>query len=624
MYNNNDEELLNKLRSIVGPCGSSCILSNGGGSLQVTRDGHQILLACRNNDLSSNNVNRILLKLCLNVGDKYGDGTICTVLMLDLLLKQTVNVNHTKRIRLLQSYEVILNVFNCNKDKITQYLVNSTIWKSVPSTLDNNNIDEVSGLKGLLLNLLHPATNSKLANILLDVITNWLNLCNDGNTLSKCYYAISNFDELIVYSESASSSGQVSDSYALPLDSLMIENARCKDLSKLRKSSDKLYLFICIHSLLMKSNDDRKTTVSLTSLSSLSSQTSHRLLYVRTLISYMKDNNISVLVSCEEVDDDVYHALTISEIVVIDRVPLSYLQRLAETSKTVVWTNISDLQRHIYDTNYDEKVHTYGIFDNVVMIKTGKFTSHLFIRGIGSSRNIGNVSNRVSQLYLVCTTASMGMLTRLIKRCLKHIITAFNTDKTFVITPGAGAAEIEWSKLFQKISEALGRDSCHTINTVDMSKDLLSDFIIEKIKLYTEQKYNKLLFNDISNVCCHISQAYKEMPMNIINNSQRNIITIRNSNINRTLLEWSNCDSPVPGYVINNDDEMIKSGLLYSFHSNFNPDNLVISSASLFWYSFSTIIEAMRLYLRTGGNITNIKSKTDKTSDINFVNDESD
>ena len=61
MYNDNDtddpvldDKLVDQLRRIVGPCGSSIILDGGVGSLQLTRDGYQILHACHNNDKSFN------------------------------------------------------------------------------------------------------------------------------------------------------------------------------------------------------------------------------------------------------------------------------------------------------------------------------------------------------------------------------------------------------------------------------------------------------------------------------------------------------------------------------------------------------------------------------------------
>ena len=622
MYNDNnnvddpplDDSLIDQLRSIIGPCGSSIILDNGGvGSLQLTRDGYQILQACHNNDGSLNNLKRILLKICLNVGDKYGDGTMSTVLILDCLLKQIRNINNIRRIRLLQAYEVVLNVFNCNKDKITEYLIDIGIWESfvVSSTSYINNI------RGLLSNLLYPATNYMLANILIDVIMSWLKLTNGENTLSKCYYALRNFDDLIICSESASSSGQVSDSYPLSLDSIMIENARCKELSKLRKSSDKLFQFICINSLLVKPTDDRITTISLSSLSVLSNKTSHRLLYISTLITYMQQHNISVVVSCDEVDDDIYNALTTADIVIIDRVGLPYLQRLAELSNTVVWSNISDIQRYVYDTSCEDKVdHSYGIFDNVIMIKTSKFSSHLFIRGIGSSRVIENLNHSVSQLFLICNAASMGMLTRLIKRCLKQIITLHQSN-TLIITAGAGATEIEWSNLFHKISDTLNKDYVDTRSNENNSKQSFLNFIVENLKLHTLQKYNRPLLNDIAKVCLHISKAYKEMPRNIIKNSFRSRNIQRNSSIEKILFDWSNCNSPVLGYVVNTDDEIMESGRLCDLQPSFNPDNLVVSSGPLFWYIFSTTIEAMRLFLRTGGSksIVNIKSSPVKGAD---------
>lgn len=621
MYNDNDtddpvldDKLVDQLRRIVGPCGSSIILDNGGlGSLQLTRDGYQILHACHNNDKSFSGLRRILLKICLNVGDKYGDGTISTVLIIDYLLKQISNVNNIRRIRVLQAYEVIRHVFICNKDKITEYLINIGIWKSLAMSSSSY----INNIRGLLSNVLYPATNSKLANIVIDMIMSWLKLSNDENTLSKCYYALKNFDDLIICSESASSSGEISDSYPLSLDSIMIENARCKDLSKLRKSSDKLFQFICINSLLVKPTDDRITTISLSSLSLLSNKTSHRLLYVSTLITYMQQHNISVVVSCEEVDDDIYNALTTADIVIIDRVALPYLQRLAELSKTVVWSNISEIQRYIYDTSCEDKIdHTYGIFDNVIMIKTSKFNSHLFIRGIGKSRLIESTNHQVSQLFLICNAASMGMLTRLIKRCLKYIITLHqsNLGNTLVITAGAGATDIEWSNLFHKISDTLNKDYVDTHSNENNSKLSLTSFIVENLKQYTLQKYNKTLFNDIANVCLHISKAYKEMPRNIIKNSFRSRLIQRNFNIDKVLLDWSKCNSPVLGYVVNNDDEIMKSGLLCDLQSSFNPDNLVVSSGPLFWYTFFTTIEAMILFLRTGGSnsIVNIKSSSVK------------
>ena len=633
--------LLNQLRSIVGPCGSTIILDTGGGSIELTRDGHQILCACRNNDLAWNNLSRFLLKLCINVGDKCGDGTISTSLMLDCLLKEVIarnlKVDSLKRIRFLQAYEVIQCVFNSNKQIITESLINIGIWKSCTISSPPNigssltSIDELCAIKGLMLTTLYPASNSNLANILLSVITSWLRLSNDGKTLSKCHYARTHFDELIICSESASASGQVGDSYPLPLDSIMIENAKCKEVRKLCKVPDKKYLFVCIHSLLTKSNDDKMMTLSLTSLSTLSQKASHRLLYVNTLISYMKERNISVLVSCEEVDDDLYNALTSADIVIIDRVSHSYLQKLAELSKTVVWTNIFDLQIGTNDTNSEKLVHEYGTFDHALMIKTSRFSNHIFIKGIGSSRT---TLDHVSQLFLVCNATSMGMLKRMIRRCLKNVMAALNEGRadsgTLVLTPGAGAAEMQWSILFHGISEQLKKYYNHqniTKSNDNNSKQSLIDLIVNKLQQYAEQKYSQSLLREIATVCQHISKAYKTIPRNSINNSMRNRITQRNSNVERLLLEWSTLsnDYPALGYVVNTDDQVMKTGLLCSLQSSFNPENLVTSSGSQFWFIFSTLTEAMRLFLRTGGQCHSIISKSIKLNEkIDEYDDESD
>jgi hypothetical protein len=66
------------------------------------------------------------------------------------------------------------------------------------------------------------------------------------------------------------------------------------------------------------------------------------------------------------------------------------------------------------------------------------------------------------------------------------------------------------------------------------------------------------------------------------------------------------------GYIVNNDNDMLKTGLLCSLQSSFNPDNLVISSSTLFWYIFTTIMEGMKLYLRTGGTYVTIKKSKNK------------
>jgi hypothetical protein len=349
----------------------------------------------------------------------------------------------------------------------------------------------------------------------------------------------------------------------------------------------------------------------------------------------MEERNISVLVCCEEVDDDLYNALTSADIVIIDRVPHSFLQKLAELSKTVVWTNVSDLQLYINDTSSEESVHPYGVFDNVVMVKTSRFNSHILIKGIGCSRTTETNDKYVSQLFLVCNATSMGMLKRLIRRCLKNVISAFNQDyakkSSFVLTPGAGAAEMEWSILFQGVSEKLKRDYNHQniAKSIDNnSKESMVDFIVHKLQEYTEQKYSTTLLHDIATVCQHISKAYKVIPRNTINNSLRNRITQRSGNIEKILLEWRTfCDDhPASGYVINTDDQVMKTGLLCSLQSSFNPENLVISSGSLFWYVFSTLTEAMKLFLRTGGpnSIINIKSSKIKRKNDDDDDDESD
>ena len=99
----------------------------------------------------------------------------------------------------------------------------------------------------------------------------------------------------------------------------------------------------------------------------------------------------------------------------------------------------------------------------------------------------------------------------------------------------------------------------------------------------------------------------------MINNSNRN--KYKQSHLHYTekiLNDWSNSINDktsmvLLGYIVNNDNDILKTGLLCSLQSSFNPDNLVISSSTLFWYIFTTIMEGMKLYLRTGGTYVTIK-----------------
>jgi len=624
------ELLLNQLICLYGPNGSNIILNKGDGSIEITRDGHYIINLCRNNNMPWNSISKILLLLCINVGKIYGDGTITTSLILNSLIKNFIHINNIKRIKYLQAFEILHNVFNLYKVNITEFHINNGIWKS-SSLIQNYNIssssssefNEIVIIRGLLLNILYPATNNKLANILIDLIILWLKINNDGNSITKCKYAINNFEDLIVYSETASSSGQLIDSYILPIDSLMIETARCKDLSKLQyysNSINKKYLFICIQSLFAKSNDDKQLIVSITSLSSLTKSSSYRLLYVEELISYMKINDITVLLTSDEVDDDIYYKFVIADIVIIDRFPTGFLQRIANLSKTIVWTNILDFQRYVYDddNNNDKNINKYGCFSKIKFVKTGFSTSYLLIKGISSIKDINISSICISQLVLVCNAVSLGLYRRLIRRCLKYIINSFEKNNfssdIIAITPGAGAAEMKWSILFQNIAFSLISDE---INENDIDR-LLIDFIVSKLKFHTEEKYNKSLLNEISNICHLISIAYKEIPKSLINNSNRN--KYKQSHLHYTekiLNDWSNSINDktsmvLLGYIVNNDNDILKTGLLCSLQSSFNPDNLVISSSTLFWYIFTTIMEGMKLYLRTGGTYVTIKKSKNK------------
>jgi hypothetical protein len=327
-----------------GPNGKSKIISNSSGTLVITKDGYQIIEALLSSKLynNKNNNNALLektfIRICKENGQRCGDGSLTSILITNKLLEQiesTLNMqgqvlhinNNNKRIKLLRSLNVILEIINRYQDEINLYMIKIKSWRM--NIIESNNL---LFFKSIWLNILIPSSNYQMAHSISKIIYNWLlesknNLNNKSNLsnekqviLKKCQQILKNINVLIVNTPSVISSS-LDNSFCLPLNEVFLQGARCHDLSLFQEDKNKLsYKFLCIKHLIPSIEEDSASSnpiIQVPSLSSLLTLSSGRSDKMKELATFLKNINVSVLFISSDIEDQVLFEASSYDLIIV-------------------------------------------------------------------------------------------------------------------------------------------------------------------------------------------------------------------------------------------------------------------------------------------------------------------
>ena len=176
-------DLSNLVQSSFGPFGrSKAIQCSSSGSLIVTKDGHQILqsLLSQNDNRSDDLMQKYLLKLCANLGTKYGNGSSVAVLLMNSFIKLITNqastLEETKLLRIC--LETIIHTQAVYDELITTTLVSHSVWEMQTTNClhvkDDSGTSYIRRLHGFWSELLISSTNIAVAANLLKVLVRFI------------------------------------------------------------------------------------------------------------------------------------------------------------------------------------------------------------------------------------------------------------------------------------------------------------------------------------------------------------------------------------------------------------------------------------------------------------------
>ena len=172
--------MVSSLWSSYGPHGRSKLVRSTG-TVFITRDGEQMLehLSESQGSNSESIMRRMLLRACMGVSRRQGDGSLGTLVVLDSLLRDWANpsgtggvsdteetsMQHGERVRCIMALNAMSFVVHHSEREIAQMMVGSGLWIR---------LNEVKWVRGLWMALLVPALNARSALGLEQLLWNWV------------------------------------------------------------------------------------------------------------------------------------------------------------------------------------------------------------------------------------------------------------------------------------------------------------------------------------------------------------------------------------------------------------------------------------------------------------------
>jgi len=528
----------------------------------------------------------------MRVSERFGDGGLQTLLVLEHLQRTCAEVGEEKRARLVLALEAVSSTMKHLEQDVTLAMADGNHWRQ---------IDDVKWIRALWMTALVPALNVTTARALEGLMTgSWI-----GGALSekrglnllykRCKYVLSNFDLMVLPATRETQS--LSDSFCTEADELFIEgNARdhtAHSYSAPRK-------FVCIAQVL-QSHDESTTmtaqvTVKVASLLELTANPSGRLSQTRELANVLVSHGISLIFCSDRVQDAELFELASRGIGVTDCVPESHLERLASFSGTTRWLSAAETVTGISSTGA-----AYGTLKSVKLVCLRGTDTHLRLqilaplhRECEEEKREGEIDYvAISQLVFFCSSpATSSIYTRMLKRCLVIACSALEGidaegNGAGCVLPGAGAGEMVWSSLWTGVAQELHS----TGSSKSQWHGQLTTTIAERIRQHLQRFVGNsgpaltLLLLQSEQVCAAVADAYQQPARMLL------AATLPpTSDVNLNLLLW-----PRDGGWVSSPGD---ASSLASFKDPF--DAGIVTSARAFLYAFTAVIDSVLCLARIG------------------------
>lgn len=587
------------LQTCFGPLGRSKVLKSAVGAVVLTRDGSLLLehvLSRSRSRVEGDELGRLSLQVCMGVSERFGDGGLQTLLVLEHLQRVCAEVGEEKRARLVLALEAVSSTMKHLEQDVVLAMTEGNHWRQ---------IDDVKWIRALWMTALVPALNATSARALEGLMSNsWIGGTLSGkrglNSLYKrCKYVLSNFDLMVLPATRETQS--LSDSFCTEADELFIEgNAR--DHTALSHSAPRK--FVCIAQVL-QSHDESTTmtaqvTVKVASLLELTANPSGRLTQTRVLANALVSRGISLIFCSDRVQEAELFELASRGICVTDCVPVSHLKRLATLSGTTCWLSAAEIVSGISSSKA-----ACGTLKSIKLVCLRGTDTHLRLQTLAplrrendgedeeEKRERDNDPIATSQLVFFCSSSSTSSIyTRMLKRCLVIACSALEgTDAegngAGCVIPGAGAGEMGWSSLWTGVAQEL-----HSAGSSKSQGYVqLTATIAERIGQHLQRFVGSsgpaltLLLMQSEQVCTAVADAYRQPPRMLL------AATLpATSDVNRALLLW-----PLDGGWVSSPGD---AASLASFKDPFNVG--IVTSARAFLYAFTAIIESALCLARLG------------------------
>lgn len=662
------------LQSSYGPNGHSKVVRGPTGTIYVTRDGSTMLEhMLEGSERAGSPLRRLMLEACVGVSQRFGDGALGTVILVDSLLRSFLCMG--ERVRSLMAINAVSFVVQRFEDDITEGMVRCGYWKR---------LEEAKWIRGLWMAALVPAMSASSAQVLERLLWKWLG-ANDGlqhqqastsSTSSpslpalrkRCEDALSDFELLVL--PMLRQGYALSDSFVAEPDELFI-SGNCRDHSALtRAAASPGISFLCIKQLVQRHDQNSTMTAEVTvmtaSLSSLlTTKPSGRLSQIRSLAELLLAAGIDAIFCADRIEEEAeaeLFELASRGIVVTDCVPENHLARLARLARCNLWTSAAEAMTGVGLPGGCRSIEgpAAGRLGRVERVMMRSADVSLRISGIGcgeSSTGLGvdGSRQRVCQLLLRCGSAAMcAVFTRLLRRCLLIAVSALrgrshdtgdddkaggggaegvqcgcSTDNSeySCVVPGAGAGDMAWSALWSFVAETLLTVDCRSpsLSQVGMSDPLksLASSLAEQLAAYLCSMLGAEgpVFESgrlrTSALCLAISEAYLQPPLLLLKNHQH---TGENGNGTGTGTGTGTSEHSLQHALLLWRQQW-ECGGYQGWVSFIGPhagnvasladsfEHGVVGSSRQHWASFKACLHACTVFLRVGGTFSRVSSK---------------
>ena len=586
----------------------------------------------------------MLLRACMGVSRRQGDGSLGTLVVLDSLLRDWANpsgtggvsdteetsMQHGERVRCIMALNAMSFVIHHSEREIAQMMVGSGLWIR---------LNEVKWVRGLWMALLVPALNSRSALGLEQLLWNWVGAETVPGLLHRCRYALDNFERLLlpVVREGA----VLGDSFFTAPGELYI-SGHCRDHSAV---SGRL---VCIKQLIQRLDPDttmtENVTVETNSFRELMAVPSGRISALRTLAEILVEREVNVVFCSDSLDyggDEggaELFELASRGLTITDRVPPESLEQLAVQAGCALWISVGEalasLQAAECGMEYDRG--GVGTMLQANRVRMPYADVSLRLSGLGVGGNAEKQQNsQVSQLLVHSGSGSLsGVYSRLLRRCLLTAVSTLESEEGDAknmtnsddgndnevenvgggmgacIVPGAGASEMLWSSLWSQVADELknntgvgtGGHNANAIQPLHALARLLSQRLSARLQglLGSTGPAQGSATLRLAALCRALSSAYLQLPLLLLRNHSG--AGAGEHSLQRLLLHWRSSqiqNGQGRGWITFVGAQ--HTGNLAALENCFQYG--VVGSARQFWASFVVCLDACTMYLRVSGKV---------------------